>query len=308
MKIVTGASPFIDIDAYGGIVAYTELLQNQGHNVQAVSTVTFNESITPSMLSLNAAVSRTYTPDANDTFILIDISNPERLDPIVKTDKVEAILDHHTGYEEFWQPRLGEDANIEFVGAACTQVYEAWEKARLLERMSPVSAKLLAAGILDNTLNFGAKITTARDKKAYDHLVKVANLNPYFAIEYFDECQEQILKDLPYAIKNDYKTPLFDSLSNELICFGQLTLWNADEVLSGHYETIKQTLSDINEKWFMNLINLKAGKSYFMAEDPAIKKWLEDLLGLHFDGSVAHADRLWLRKEVVKQAESKKVA
>jgi hypothetical protein len=45
--VITSGKPYLDIDAYGAIVAYAELLRAQSNDAQAVSTSTLNESIPP---------------------------------------------------------------------------------------------------------------------------------------------------------------------------------------------------------------------------------------------------------------------
>lgn len=75
--------------------------------------------------------------------------------------------------------------------------------------MSVTSAKLLICGILDNTLNFGAKVTTQRDTDAYNALLAQAELPENWTAQYVTECQDAILEDAVSAIHNDTKNTLF---------------------------------------------------------------------------------------------------
>jgi inorganic pyrophosphatase/exopolyphosphatase len=166
--------------------------------------------------------------------------------------------------------------------------------------MSVLSARLLICGILDNTLNFGAKVTTPRDIEAYDTLLAQANLPDDWTAQYFTECQEAILHDAVAAIQNDTKTLSFKSFEQP-ICFGQLVVWDGKQVLTEHQDVLKEALANIKPDWFMNLISVGERKSYFVTDNTDVQVWLSNLLGVQFDGSVAIADRLWLRKEVIKQ-------
>jgi inorganic pyrophosphatase/exopolyphosphatase len=67
----------------------------------------------------------------------------------------------------------------------------------MLGEMGQASARLLMCGILDNTLNFGAKITTERDRRAYQELSKIADLPEDWPAQYFAACQAGIVHDLP---------------------------------------------------------------------------------------------------------------
>lgn len=300
MRIVTSGSAYIDIDGYAGAIAYAELLQAQGYKARAVSTAILNESICETVRSWQAPLHTGYKASKNDSYSLIDVSDPAYFDKIVALERVAEVIDHHPGYEELWQAQLGKDAQIEFIGAACTLVYERWKNAGLLSKMSVPSARLLICGILDNTLNFGAKVTTRRDVEAYDALCKQANLPKNWTAQYFTECQEAILQDVENAIKNDIKILSFKSF-DQPICFGQLVVWDVGNVLNGHSKVLSKTLSNIKPDWFMNLICVGERKSYFVTSNSSVQAWLGKLLDVKFDGSIAIADRLWLRKEVIKQ-------
>jgi inorganic pyrophosphatase/exopolyphosphatase len=300
MKIVTSGAKYIDIDAYAGCIAYAELLQLQGEDVLAVCTAPLNESVSDTVRSWNAPIENTCSSSENDEFILIDVSEPEQFDTIVDLERVSEVIDHHPGFEKYWQDKIGNKAIIEFIGAACTLVYESWKSAGLLDKMSTTCARLLICGILDNTLNFGAKVTTPRDIEAYKALLKIADLPDDFTAQYFSECQAAILQDLTLAIQNDTKILQFRTYG-ELVSVGQLVVWDGKRILQESQEAIKQTQSGIKPDWFMNLVNVGEGKSYFITENIDVQNWLERLLKVSFSNNVAVADHLWLRKEIIKQ-------
>lgn len=300
MHIVTSGSAYIDIDAYAGCVAYADLLKMQGKDALAVSTAPLNESISKTVRSWQAPILFDYNSSKNDNFILIDVSDPEYFDKIVNIDNVSRVIDHHPGYEDYWQQKIGKFANIEFIGSACTLVYEHWVSAGLINKISPLSAKLLVCGILDNTLNFGAKVTTKRDITAHSELLKFANLKDDWTAQYFTECQESILQDVVSAIKNDTKILTFKSF-NKQVCFGQLVVWDGKHVLQTHQPVLQSVLASINPNWFVNVVSVGEQKSYFYTNNTKVQKWLSSLLGVAFNNYIAIADRLWLRKEVIKQ-------
>jgi inorganic pyrophosphatase/exopolyphosphatase len=300
MRIVTSGSEYIDIDAYAGAIAYAELLQAQGIEARAVSTAPLNESISGTVRSWRAPLQTDYEPAGSDTFSVIDVSDSAYFDGIVDYDRVVEVIDHHPGFEKHWQDRLGDGAQIEFIGAACTLIYERWKAAGLLGKMSALSARLLACGILDNTLNFGASVTTPRDVEAYDTLLPQAELPDDWTAQYFTECQQAILREPAEAVRNDAKRLSFQTYARPARV-GQLTVWDAEEVASENRGVIREVLSDDTPEWFMNLISVREGRSYLLSDNLEVQKWLEGLLGVKFDGDIAVADRLWLRKEIIKQ-------
>lgn len=299
MRIVTAARDFIDIDSYAGCIAYAELLRRQGKKACAVSTSLLNASITPTVQGWDAPLLTVYAPAQDDTFTLIDISDPSRFDLCVKQDRVREVIDHHAGFEVYWQERLGAAARIEPIGAASTLVYETWRAADLLEQMSITSARLLICGILDNTLYFGAHITTDRDKAAYNWLLTRAALPKAWPRMYFAACQNSIIQDIAQALRNDSKKMHFATFGQSVMA-GQLAAWDVAAILA-RQEACEKALSSAAPHWFLNAISIKEGRSYFITDVPAVQVWLSELLGIAFNGSVAVADRMWLRKEMIRQ-------
>ncbi len=299
MRIITAGAGYLDIDAYAGIVAYAELLNLQGINAQAVSTAPLNESIPPSLRQWKVAFSNAYAASPEDTFTLVDTSAPQFIDSFVELNRVDEVIDHHMGYEEYWQNLIGKKADIELVGAACTQVFERWEKAGKLAEISKESAGLLMSGILDNTLNFGAKITTKRDRHAYDELAKYAELPEDWPARYFGEIQRSISADPVRAVKNDTKQVGEFVSRIASLTVGQLAVWDARELLQRHQEALVTSFEADSSEWFINIISISEGKSYFICAGPKLQEWVAELLGVTFTGELAVADRMWLRKEMV---------
>jgi inorganic pyrophosphatase len=300
--VVTSGRFFLDIDAYGGIVGYAELLRLQGKHAIAASTAPFNASIPAPIRRWEVAFTAGYHSAPSDRFTVIDLSEPTAFETFVATDRLEALIDHHPGLEAYWHERLGTQAQIEVVGAACTLVFERWQHADLLKKMSVNSARLLACGILDNTLNFGAKITTLRDRHAYATLCELAHQDPHqFAQTYFQSCQAGILADMRDALVNDSKVIPYPGRNDE-VHVGQLALWEASPVLDHMLGGVQNTLRSKAMPWYLNLISISEKKSYFISDDPELRSWLSHLLGVTFEGEIATANRMWLRKEIMKRA------
>ena len=73
-------------------------------------------------------------------------------------------------------------------------------------------------------------------------------------------------------------------------------------VIKYYLESMCSICKNFNDEWFINIISLKDKKSYFITQNDSIKSWLSSLFGVSFHGFVAIADRLWLRKEIIKHA------
>ncbi len=302
MKIVTAGSAYMDIDAYAGCIAQAELLRLGGEDAYAASSAPLNESIPRSLRALEVSL-EDYKQSENDEFIVVDVSKEDFFDPIVKNGEVIEVIDHHPGQEEYWQNKIGDKADIEFIGASCTQIFERWQANNRLQEMRPEIARLLAAGILDNTLNFNANITTQRDRDAYKALMQIGSLPEDFAAQYFTECQHSIEQNFEEAVMNDIKT--MDEAPKLPRTLGQLTVWDARAIALDKKEMIAQILHSRDSDWALNLISISEGRSYFLSNSESGKAKLNSLLDLDFTQDAAEADRLWLRKELLNLALSR---
>jgi len=303
MKIVTSGNKYIDIDAYAGIIAYADLLNLKGIQAKAVSTAKLNESITESLLNLNVYLSE-YEPSDDDEFIIIDVSNKDYFDKIVDDGRIIQVIDHHTGFEEYWKNLLNEKSRIEFIGSVATIIVEDYEKENLLPSMSKEIAILLMSAILDNTLNFKAKVTNERDLVAYRKLSKIVGNIDNYEEKYFLECQKNIETNLVNSLENDTKIEKICEILPQ--AFSQLTLWNKKFIFE-NIDIIYKTLNRISKEWMLNLISLEDRKSYIIANNECVKKKLERLFNNTFTNDILQLDNVWLRKEIIKKARSENI-
>ncbi len=299
MKIVTSGRGFMDIDAYAGCVAYTELLNLQGEEACAVMTAPCNHSVPSTVRSWDAPVQTVYEKHADDSFIVIDVSEPERLDTIVELPSVEEVIDHHLGFEGFWEDHPAH-VEIEFVGAACTLVYERWAQAGKLEEISELSASLLLTGILDNTLKLSADITTDRDRQAYADLMMLTELPLDWPQRYFTECQQAVEADLLRAVHDDVKLLDFPGFSSR-VTVGQLAIWDGSK-LPAQWREIKSALEQYDAPCMMSIISICEGRNYIFTEDESLRHYLEPIMGITFKKDRVATSKLWLRKEIMRSA------
>lgn len=296
--VVTSGARYLDIDAYGGIIGEAELHAVLGQPAIAYGSPQPNESVTATIRGWGSPIAPTITVSPNDRFTLIDVSEPEFFDPAVVIDQVERVLDHHPGFEAYWHERLGEQAVIEPIGAACTLVTERWIAAGKLDRISPLAAGTLMSGILDNTLNFRAHIATDRDRAAYQALVGPSGLGIAWPEQYFRECQLDIRATLADAASNETKTIQFQTFEQPIVA-GQLTLWDTNELGAQQMAAISSQFRLKHPYWFVSLIDIQAGHNRLISDVPEVQSWLKRLIGAEFNGNTAVTDRLWLRKELI---------
>ena len=297
MIILTAGKTYLDIDGYASIIAYRELLLLKGIPSKFVSDALVNYSVTESLKKLPFSFDN-YTVKSDDEFIILDLSNPLYFPDFINKDSIIEIIDHHPGYEEYWNNILKDKSIIEPVGAVATIIFEKYEQAGLIDKMNKDIALLLMAAILDNTLNFTANITTKRDEDAYLKLESISGkLN--FAQDYFSECQLFILNNLEESISNDIKVQKTSKYLPDV--FGQLTIWSFDTLLNSE-ELINRIMNKYGNDWMINIISLKDNTSYIICSNDIVLNNLIRLFDSSINKNMLIIKPAMLRKEIMKKA------
>ena len=298
--IVTAGSNYLDIDAYACMVAMAELLQLQGVQAAAYSTAVHNYSICPSLVEDGQILRELPSGDwaENARYIIVDVSDPEYLKASVPLEKVTAVYDHHVGFEEYWTSRIGDNAKIEFIGAAATLIYREWKAAGLEHRMSRSAAQLLIAAILDNTLNLTSANTTAEDKVAFQALCCHAGVDGQWCADYFSEVQAEVEADLRNALRNDTKNVRNNPVLPPNVA--QICVWDADSILQRLPE-IREWFRDSHDSWMINVIDLQHRCSILVCDDAYYQEKIGSLFGVVFENGAAKTPVSYLRKEIIKK-------
>ncbi len=287
--IVTPGNIYADIDGLACAIAYAELLQKEGNDALAVCPGNLNASVPPFLQK----IAKNYTHDTImwDIYVFVDISDVSIIGQMTDISRVREIYDHHLGYTEFWQERLGEFAIIERIGAAATLIYEAWKLRDHPENISNESATLLAHAILSNTVDFQLSLTCDRDREALRELEKIAKLGWNWKEHYFREQQKYIESNPRFAIENDIKR------WNDSYAFGQIEIWDSEHFRNSvHLEQIFQEIG--HEHYFMNIVDIQKGTSLIVSNQPHLLEKLWTFLSIPIVGNTLHLPHLMLRKEI----------
>lgn len=298
--IITAGSTYLDIDAYACSIALAELLNLKGQNAIAYSNAHCNYSVCESLIVENQMID--YLPEEyhfdSVEYIIVDVSDPNYIKDAVPLDKIVEIYDHHTGFEAYWNKRIGEKAHIEFIGAAATLIFREWKISKLLDKMKRSTALLLIAAILDNTLNLTSSNTTEEDVRAFDELCDIAGVNQGWCVSYFEEVQLSVEADLKNALFNDLKVVNSEMLPSR---FAQLCLWDAEHCFNKLGEI--RAWFDEFDAWMINIIDIKRNCSYFVCDNRAYQIKIEKLFDVKFEEGIAKTSIPYLRKEIIKKTQ-----
>lgn len=285
---------YADVDVYAAILAYADLLNQRDRPAKVYIPMAPNYSV-PKELRLPELENPQFEFAPGDQAIILDVSNPEAIHRFVSNDQILELIDHHFGFEDYWQREIDERAIFESIGAVTTAIFERWGECWDYEKMSESIAKLLLAAILDNTLNFSAETTTERDRVAAEKLAKMIDARlTDFASWYFSAVSETILHSPEEAVFADNK------LLGDLGAY-QLTLWDAREILDG-LDALRGKFDQISPEWFLNVISISEGRSYIFVSSETLAEKLGRMLEMgEAKNKMLIPKRMYLRKEILKK-------
>ncbi|MBI2018103.1 hypothetical protein HYS96_00170 [Candidatus Daviesbacteria bacterium] len=184
------------------------------------------------------------------------------------------------------------------VGSCATLIAEKFFKEKIIITSS--SAALLYSAIISNTVNFQANVTTDRDKKMYDWLVKQ-----------FDSPENYVHK--MFVAKSVFKKPLKEVFCDDFATFefrskqlgiAQLEIVNTDDFVNKNKEEIQKVLTKIKKEKnldliFLSLIDTEKIKNTFVVVDEPSKTLLTQTLGIKFENNISCRDGVLMRKSII---------
>lgn len=302
---------YADVDVYASIIAYTDLLNQRGKSAKAYIPFAPNYSV-PDSLRLPDYENASFNLQPDDEAIILDVSIPSVINRLVPDHQILELIDHHSGYEDYWHQRIGNKAIIEPIGAVATSIFEWWGECWDYTKMSPDIAKLLLAAILDNTLNFNATITTTRDHAAAKRLAEITCIDlDAFTTEYFTNVSQTLLTDLETSLLNDCKTVNFPDNASKIVstpsnnqpksaktlssnsaknatattttpsdfAFAQLTLWDGELILPKIPE-VHHIMNHSYQTWLVSILSISTRQNFFLTNSPNLSQYLSQLLNL----------------------------
>lgn len=294
--VVTSGQAWVDIDAFACIIAYTELLNLLGQKAIRVVPGACNATLPDAYRALGKYAVQ--PPEYYSGAVIVDLSNPEFIASFLHVEEVREVFDHHSGFEAFWKDRIQDQAHIEMIGAAATLIWEEIEKAGCIHRIQKNTAKLIAAAIASNTLNFQISITSQRDRDAFHQASQIAGFHAEDCRQYFTACEKEIQDHLTLSLTNDTKTvsiPMFD----EPLTIAQLELWDSEPFIKLHEEELKEHLDSFSKLWFVNAPSIGNGYTILYCTNSRLRDTLSPLLCATWEENIGKIPKLMLRKEIL---------
>lgn len=288
--------PYVNPDTDGvcSAIAYAEYLTKRSGSL--VQPIVFGLLDAETEFVLKHT--RTKTPSdvsefqPTDRICLVDTHQVRQLPPNLPLDAVTEILDHHP----VGDPEAFPNATItnEPIGSVATLVAEKHQKAGIIP--DPRISSLLYSAIVSNTLNFQAPTTTDRDVASAEWALQLADLPSTYVDLMFAARSDLGARTTLEILESDYKE--FDFAE---VRFGmtQLETMDLDSFLCRKdLVTCLDTLAKENELDHILFNGVDIGKrvSVLVASKEETREMLNAAIGAEFVGSMAHFDRVLLRK------------
>lgn len=288
-----------DIDGIACSIGYVDLLASQGKQAEAH----YSEE-----LGMEVGFVRDFTgefpvkkhdgPYPDDvSFVLVDTSDPGELNPAIPLDKVIEIYDHRKVNHAHLFPKA--TAHMEQVGSCSTLIAEELKKHEL--KPSKTTAIYLYSAIVSNTINFKNSLTTQRDKKMSEWLLRIAKL-PLNYVEQMFRSKSSVSAE---NIKNVLDQDLFvKEMYGHRIGITQLEIVDLEKTVNELKSTIDSALKDFMKTYKLDVmlfsgIDVMEGYNVFFVIDTESNRLFSAVLGEKNLIQPVRTASVRMRKEII---------
>lgn len=305
--VITSGSAYVDIDALACSLSLSFLYGREGVESRVVHTGILNNTIPDSYKErVKGLYLNEYEPEGEPRFVVVDVSDPDYIESFVDSENIEGIYDHHFGFESYWKERIGDRSRIEHVGACATLVWELIFQRGLCRDVPAICLELMCLAIVANTLNFQSNTTSDRDRLAISQIEEAGISVPEMTRRYYEEVGGKIVDDFKGSVLSDLKKL---RLSDDRTLFiGQVELLDSsalsevwDDFLNEFGSVIGDRFGCKDPMWLILVSDISMGKSLMVSRCARAKNLISRVFSVCFDGDVAVANRLWMRKEFVRE-------
>lgn len=286
-----------DLDGFACAIAYAEFLNKTDRPSYPGLFGNLQEEIQFILKKFNFEFSN-HKPEQDSPIVLVDASELNALGKSIKPESVIEIIDHRKANDVQSFPNA--KVQIEFVGSASSLIAEKFKEKNI--EPSQMSAILLSAAIISNTLNFKSSTKTEKDEQMFAWLTPFANLPNDFAHEMFAAKSDLSGNKLRQHLEDEYAWRT--EKNGERSGVGQLEIIGSEKLVAKKKEEIFQILDDIAKKndinySFLSIIDLETDHNIFLSKDKKIMDILEHVLDIKFENNIARRPGLIMRKEIM---------
>lgn len=297
MKIVTSYEE-PDLDGVSSMYAYSEYLNKKGI---ATDYFVYGEPKKETRIVCDLfgiKLNGVKEIKDNQDVIIMDTNNVDEF-KFVNPKNVIEIIDHHSKNSS---SELCTRANIhiETLGAVATIIAEKFRDNNI--NISRESAILLYYGIISNSINLKASITSSRDIEITKWLEKQCEEISKGKIKTIFEQKSQIEDN---DLRKEMETEIVSKYKDKLITIAQLEVANIEKFLKSKKEKILEILKEVKyekelDYIFINCVDILNGFNILLTIDTQTEEMLKNEFGFEFNNGFCRLDRIIQRKELFK--------
>ncbi len=302
MKVVTSyENP--DLDGTSCMYAYSELLNKLGleSNYYIWGQPKSEVRIVCNIFDIKLKGLDSLGKD--NEFIITDFNGLSMMHKDVNIEKLVEVIDHHTLSKDLPKYKNAK-IQIENVGAAATLVAERFKSLNI--KPSREAAILLFYGIISNSINLKAKITSKKD-------IEISNWLKQQCDEITTEKIEEIFRKKSIIDENHLREEMECEITtpcqNKNVIVGQIEIVDVDDFLRIYKNKIINILKKVKEEKnadyaFINCVDILNGYIRILGADKESNNFVNSFFDIPFSDGIGFADHLIQRKEMTAKLRS----
>lgn len=298
MKTIVTSYEEPDLDGISCMYAYKEYLNKTGKDSDYYICGIPSREVEIVCEIFNIKLEGINNINEEQDIVIVDTNKMDGI-PFVNPKNVIEIIDHHSKSptsDECTRAKF----QIERVGAAATLVAERFKNNNI--SISREAAILLYYGIVSNSINLKATITTQKD------IEMVAWLKEKCAE--IDEEKIKILFERKSKIEDknlrkEIEVENIITYKEKKLAVGQLEIVNLEKFLKDKKEKIIKIMQDVKREYelsyiFINCIDILDGFNIILALDKETEIELNKVFGYNFENGIYKLNKVVQRKEITK--------
>lgn len=285
-----------DLDGVSAMYAYSEYLNKLGIENKYYIHGTPKREVKIVCDMFNIKLNNVKQIEADDKIIIVDTNNLEEV-PFVDHNNIIEIIDHHSVNESSKKCKNAQ-IQIERIGAVATLIAEKFKNNNF--SISRQSAILLYYGIISNSINLKANITSKKDIEMARWLEKQCNEISKEKIRKIFELKSKIEKE---NLREEMEAEIVFKYKNKSVTIAQLELVDVKDFLSEYETDITSILKQIKKQKsldyiFINCIDILNGFNIILTIDNETEEFLNHLLGYEFKNRRCEFKTILQRKDL----------
>ncbi|MFA5828719.1 MAG: DHHA2 domain-containing protein [Candidatus Shapirobacteria bacterium] len=287
-----------DLDCIACILGYTEYLSKIGRISTGVYCGELNLEVDfvkeyTNFFPLNKHEGN-YIED--DKFILVDSSDPIRIDRRINVEKIVELFDHRL--TEQVSKLKNAKVHIDLVGSCSTLIAEEYLKSNLVPSINV--ATYLYSAIVSNTVNFKNSVTTPRDTEVAKWLKTVAGLNDNFTKDMFIAKSNISPDNLYEVLRQDFA---IRPISDKMVGIAQIEMVDINRMSTDLKQVLLESLvrfynDNKLDYIFFNGIDIVEGYNIFYTIDDVSNKLFSRVLNIPDLTPGYKTDAIIMRKQI----------